>query len=608
MARKDFGKGYKGGKPHAAADTDESDDEPEYQEESSESEGEVAGDEEDSDEGGVPVQSLFGPEMLPSASAFWKHAAEAHGLSLAKLRQQIGVDVWDDYHRIRLVNFLRKMGPEQARAAVGKLGSESELWKDDSLLLPVLQDDPLLFDDDGLDGQDDDADDGTGKGAGKGAGEQGAGRPDLRDAGDDEAAVLRQEVVRLHEEIYKLREMLTEAEPKDSGGRGARRDERDHMPSGKAGESAKADGGVGLDDAASFLRSRARLFAHDARLAGAVKKVGGVFEGQRVLDVGCGAGVVSCLCASLGAASVVGVDTSAEALQVARSIADANAVASKATFVHEAGKGRASAGATGGYDMVVGGGLLTDLRYGEGLLDLLSARRRLRPGGRMVPSSCKLCICAADYSPEAALSTAGDSWQECQKTLGLDLTRLGACAIPQLGARGKASAAVGDPVPATLEGVSEAQISSIGAQELLDLDTSSAAVEDALPSGVPFRIQLRPDRCTTAIVLYLDAVLAEPLPGEVESVKVSAAPQANPDDVRAGAARQLVLHLPSPGPPLRPLCLPGSSFEALDGTLSMTQRSSGEGRALQVEIAFTAVARGREGGGLRAGGKFDLPP
>mmetsp|Transcript_26366 Transcript_26366/g.48160 ORF Transcript_26366/g.48160 Transcript_26366/m.48160 type:complete len:173 (-) Transcript_26366:211-729(-) len=125
-------------------DNDESDNEvPLYG-----SEAEKRKDGEDSEPDTVIV-SLFGPETFPSARACWQHAEQVHGFSLAKLRALFGADGWTDYHRIRLVNYLRKVGPDAAAEEAQRLSAESSIWSDDALLTPVFADgdDGLLFED-----------------------------------------------------------------------------------------------------------------------------------------------------------------------------------------------------------------------------------------------------------------------------------------------------------------------------------------------------------------------------------------------------------------------------------------------------------------------------
>jgi len=113
----------------------------------------------DDDDMGFEAQSPFGPETFRSAAACWRHAAARHGFSLAGLRARLG-DAWTDYHRIRLVNYLRSLGPEEAQKQAPLLGPDSgHIWEDEALLMPVLEDDPLLFDEE----DDGDNDDGAGE-------------------------------------------------------------------------------------------------------------------------------------------------------------------------------------------------------------------------------------------------------------------------------------------------------------------------------------------------------------------------------------------------------------------------------------------------------------
>ncbi|MFN3705741.1 MAG: 50S ribosomal protein L11 methyltransferase [Thermoflexales bacterium] len=55
---------------------------------------------------------------------------------------------------------------------------------------------------------------------------------------------------------------------------------------------------------------------------------------ERVLDVGCGSGILSILAAKLGASVVLGVDTDAEAVRVSRENAALNGVADRVRFAH----------------------------------------------------------------------------------------------------------------------------------------------------------------------------------------------------------------------------------------------------------------------------------
>ena len=99
-----------------------------------------------------------------------------------------------------------------------------------------------------------------------------------------------------------------------------------------------------------------------------------VRPGDRVLDVGCGSGVLCVLAARLGAASAHGIDVDPEAVAATRANADRNGVAARVSADTER---LADLGGT--YDLVVaniGGSALFDLAR-----DL---EARTRPGGLLV--------------------------------------------------------------------------------------------------------------------------------------------------------------------------------------------------------------------------------
>ena len=110
-----------------------------------------------------------------------------------------------------------------------------------------------------------------------------------------------------------------------------------------------------------------RAFGHGAHpstrlaLAALVDLVTG---GERVLDVGCGSGVLAIAALALGAGSAVGVDTDPAALVAARGNAARNGVAARLQVVgHVGALGRAGGrdGPNGPFDLVVANMLLPDL-------------------------------------------------------------------------------------------------------------------------------------------------------------------------------------------------------------------------------------------------------
>lgn len=466
------------------------------------------------------VRSPFGPEVFPSAAACWAHAAAEHGFSLAALRCRFG-DAWTDYHRIRLVNYLRSLGPEEARRIAPGLAPETgaafeaAVWEDDAWLRPVLDDDPLLFEDD----------DGA--------------APMPADAGPADAHRLSATAACLPGEegevVQGLRAELA----------AARRLIAEVVVPGETTERPVADTASepGADIAA---RELGRRIAAQSGVLSALEAEG--LSGRRVLNAGCGAGLLNCLCAQLGA-KVIGVDACTEALALAAALATENGLQEEVTLL----RGRASTvGAGGGLacDVLLSERLLGNLRYSPALLDLLGARREhLAVAGRVLPARVALRVQAADFSKEA------DRWHRPWPSLGgLDLSLL---ATPP--------PAVED-LPEAAE-VLIASTSDAGA-ELLDLDLGTAAPEEALLAGAGFSLALRPERCMTALLLTLEAELVS--------------------GGRAVVGRT-ALHLPcgnAPGP--RPLRLPGADFGAVDGQVSASWAPGGR---LRVSVCFAAEPR-----------------
>merc|ERR1712098_305002 len=117
---------------------------------------------------------------------------------------------------------------------------------------------------------------------------------------------------------------------------------------------------------------------------------------------------------------------------------------------------------------------------------------------------------------------------------------------------------------------------------------ASATLEEATPSGLPFKLELRSDRCATALVLYLNASLGEAIDAPSEAATISMAPLSRQfrDKSPAHLAQQTVLHLPAPGPPPADgLTLQGSEFSVIEGTFS----ASWAPRSSRLEIVIELV-------------------
>ena len=144
----------------------------------------------------------------------------------------------------------------------------------------------------------------------------------------------------------------------------------------------------------------------------------GLLAGARVLDVGCGTGILSLFAARGGAAAVVGVDGSARMAEVAGALAAANGLGDKVGIVSGKVEDLESLPGGGGFDVLVSEWMGYCLLF-ESMLDtvLLARDRFLKPGGAMLPDRATF-LCAG-VGREACGTPFWDSVQ------GFDFSHVG---------------------------------------------------------------------------------------------------------------------------------------------------------------------------------------
>jgi ribosomal protein L11 methyltransferase len=154
-------------------------------------------------------------------------------------------------------------------------------------------------------------------------------------------------------------------------------------PPGDAGLGCAPVGGTSLRRGvpAEVVIDPGRAFGHGAHPSTRLVLAsldGLVTGGERVLDVGCGSGVLAIAALALGAGRAVAVDVDPAALAATRDNAARNGVADRVVVVGPAGR---VARATGRFDLVLANMLLADL-----VAVAPEVAERLAPGGALAVS------------------------------------------------------------------------------------------------------------------------------------------------------------------------------------------------------------------------------
>lgn len=225
--------------------------------------------------------------------------------------------------------------------------------------------------------------------------------------------------------------------------------------------------------------------ARCAAFADAILAAAPLIEGKTVLDVGCGAGLLSLLCAEAGAAQVYAVDASAGACELARRAVRANGLESKVTVIH--GRAEAVALPVDKVDVIVSDFAGSALLHDSLLPALAAARDRwLAPGrGVMLPDAAALYCMAVDDRQHVA--DKASFWKSRAQTFDLDFS-------PAL------NSVVRFPRQDTLARNSQA---ITGAQRLVTLDLYRAGQED-LTFKSQFELTAQREGKVSALLAYFD--------------------------------------------------------------------------------------------------------
>mmetsp|Transcript_35310 Transcript_35310/g.75237 ORF Transcript_35310/g.75237 Transcript_35310/m.75237 type:complete len:609 (+) Transcript_35310:76-1902(+) len=437
-------------------------------------------------------KSPFDAKVFATAAECWGHAEKAYGFSLAKIKRD-AQGSWTDYHRIKLINYLRKLGPEEARRVAPTLSASALLsaLEDDSLLIPVMPDDSLLFE------EDSDAEEDVSQPAFQGYAETSA-PVDCRINGPSEP--LEVEVQRLRRELRSAQSLLadvTSGGSSSSAAAGPAFEGRGMSSSSSARPSVPLSSSLPahhppLPKGHPFDPKHSRTLITDPALAKAFLTVltsdpSSSLKGRMVLNSACGAGVLSCLCAKLGASTVVAVDISLKALELAHSLLQRNPDTTEAVKLLRGNAAEGSIGGSPSVDVLFSERWISELYYSPAMIDLLEARQRnLKPGGMVVPSHARLLLEAVDYSEEQAVDAA--LWKGPLSMLaGLDVSPLAP-----------------DPPSMEITKVSKSRVTS-PAFCLADLSLATASPSQALLNSVPFELELKSGSQMSGLALRVEA-------------------------------------------------------------------------------------------------------
>ncbi|MBF6600422.1 MAG: 50S ribosomal protein L11 methyltransferase [Dehalococcoidia bacterium] len=165
------------------------------------------------------------------------------------------------------------------------------------------------------------------------------------------------------------------------------------VPSWRAYEATADDVVITLDPGMAFGTGQ-----HETTRMCLEALAGQLRPGERVLDAGCGSGILAVAAAKLGAADVLAVDIDADCVRIAGENARANGVDARVT-PRLVAAGDSDWPATGSFDLVVANIIAATI------IELAPAfARALAPGGRLIASGI---IAAREHDVSDALTSAG---------------------------------------------------------------------------------------------------------------------------------------------------------------------------------------------------------
>ncbi|CAL5225398.1 g8207 [Coccomyxa viridis] len=394
------------------------------------SEGSWESDADDEVEAGEKTQCLFSGDVFPSSAAALEHDKTHFGFDLGKYISQVGMD---EYEVIRCINYIRtsvSQSRDPRSELAGAVSTPEKPWRDDKYLIPVLPDDAMLFHEFGSSVDLPQASSSRER------------ETPAASQGTQEAHRLRQELAQMRHENAELRAALQDAclaslppeaaqYVQDSMGSGmAGLDVNDNTngqsvgaPGAPSGPPAKQlplsirvppgqsrrqrsekvekadeayfDSYGYFDIHRTMLGDKVRTEAYQRALEGNPS----LMRGARVLDVGCGTGILSMFAARGGASQIAAVEGSERMAEAAQSIIEENQLSSSQGGPISVVSGRVEelqALPMQQVDVIVSEWMGYGLFF-ECMLDsVLHVRDRfLKPGGAVLPDRATMYIAGA---------------------------------------------------------------------------------------------------------------------------------------------------------------------------------------------------------------------
>lgn len=512
-----------------------------------------------------PALDLFSKTTFRTAEECIEHCRDVHGMDLNVLKKRHNMDT---FSYIRLINYIRTESP--SAGFVMSLSSDN-MWEGDKYMKPVIEDDALLmysFMEDHEDEEFDEEENGFGIDISRDLNDQIENpRRKLMNESLEEAVgrvrrELEQEMDTLHKQLQEKEVELRRCREDMLKMRTAAQSLFSGMEESKKSEGMQNSKGVvsvadqkSVEEDYSYFKSYAHYSIHLDMLSDKVRtesyrdallKNAASIKDTRVLDIGCGTGILSMFSAQAGASAVVGVDCS-DIIYQAMDIVRENGLADKVQLV----KGRLEETKLpfDSFQYIVSEWMGYFLLF-EGMLDSVIAARDkyMAPGGSMIPNRTTISLVAIE--DEKRYGQLLDFWDD---VYGYKMKCMRAPILEE----------------ASVEIVPSACMISEPAL-VLDLDLNTCTVEDT-QFNTPFTLNITRDCNLTAIVGYFDTYFNLP----TSQVMFSTGPHATPTHWK-----QTIFYLPSR--------LPVKSGQQLACNI-LCKRMKTDSRALKVALTIDGV-------------------